>query len=400
LAERRRGGWDCAAAQAADATVLRLASGGTAMPKHLIFLVHGMGRYGVMENGEFKPDLKGWFEEATAALKDSYKTFVEADMGLGVAFDDRFTIVPVVYDGIFDKIRTAWAEQAEGWSQLGLGGDGFIESVQGVLKSADEDDFLWTHAADVALYAIPLVRDAVKMRVISIMLDKLSEVIGEGPFDTWSIVAHSLGTAVVHDSLLLLQHRALETFPNWLPPRSLCMVANVARALSNNDATAYDDVISPSGPGRPDHYLSANHELDPFTRIDPFRPTSGGWVAPGSRYRDVSGLSDYLLAADVVDWAKDRTNLNKFAALVPHGFTHYMRQPDVVLNLWCSLLSEAPGQWLAVKDAVRKANKAKLREDIAAELKVELSHIVSQAEALEEKTIGSYLKILQRLGGF
>lgn len=369
------------------------------MAKHLIFLVHGMGRYGRMDGGEFKPDTAGWFAEARKALEDNYDTFVKPGMGLGVEFDDRFEVVDVIYDDIFEKIRTAWATQAEGWKLLGLD-TGFVGKIQAVLQQKDEDNFLWTHVADVALYALPLTRDAVKMHVVDQMLGKLAEVIGAGPFDTWSVVAHSLGTAVTHDCLTLLQHHAEERFGNWLPPRALCMIANVSRALTNNDTTCYDDVIAPSGPGHPDYYLNANHELDPFTRIDPFRPMSGGWVAPGSRYRDVSGLNDFLLAEELVDWAQDWANFSKFAALIPHGFTHYLRQPDVTLNLWCSLLSRPPGQFLSVKDAVRAANQTKLRADIAADLKGELSHLVTQAEAQQEKTIGSFLKILERLESF
>lgn len=372
---------------------------GASMAKHLIFLVHGMGRYGHVDGGKFKPDTAGWFASARAALKDNYDTFIKGGMGLGVPFEDRFEVADVVYDDVFEKIRTAWSKQAEGWKLLGLD-TGFIGKIQSVLQQKDEDNFLWTHVADVAFYALPLTRDAVKMHVVSQMLDKLAKVIGDGPFDSWSVVAHSLGTAVVHDSLLILQHRAQKQFGDWLPPRSLCMIANVARALTNNDTTCYDEVIAPTGPGHPDYYLNANHELDPFTRIDPFRPTSGGWVAPGSRYRDVSGLSDFLLAKELVDWAQDWSDFSKFAALIPHGFTHYLRQPDVTLNLWCSVLSRPPSQFLAVKEAVRQANTAKLRDDIAADLRGELSHLVSQAEAQQEKTIGSFLKILERLESF
>lgn len=370
------------------------------MAKHLIFLVHGMGRYGRMADGAFKPDTEGWFKDAQAALRSSYDGFIAAGMGQGVAFDARFEVVNVIYDDIFEEIRAAYDKQADAWKTLGLT-DGIIGRIQSVLAQKNEDDFLWTHAADVAFYAIPLVRDAVKMHVINQMLDKLAKTVGAASlFDTWSVVAHSLGTAVVHDCLTLLQHRAREKFGDWLPPRALCMIANVARALTNNDASCYDDAVAPSGPGHPDVYLSANHALDPFTRIDPFRPTSGGWVAPGARYRDLSGLKDFLMAKEAVDWAKDWQNFDKFAALVPHGFSHYLRQPPVVLNMWCGLLARPPAMWLSVQDAVRQDNAATLRQDIAATLEDELSHLVGQAEAQAEKTIGSFLKILARLESF
>jgi hypothetical protein len=368
------------------------------MAKQIVFLVHGMGRYGRMQDGAFKPDQTGWFADVEGALEANYDTFIKAGMGKGVAFKDRFTLVRIEYDSIFETIRAAWKEQAESWSQLGLG-HGVIGDIQNVLKQKDEDAFLWTHAADVAFYAIPTVRDAVKMHVIDQILAKLTQAIEAGPFDTWSVIAHSLGTAVIHDCLLLLQHRAETKFGDWLPPRSLCMIANVARALTNNDAAAYDDAISPSGPGRPDYYLNCNHELDPFTRIDPFAPASGGWVAPGSRYRNLSTLSDYLLEKAVVDWAQDAKDFSKFAALVPHGFTHYLAQPAVVSNLWGCLLSQSPAHFPEVELAVRHANQGRTKDEIATILKNELSHLITQAEAAQEKTIGSFLKILQRAGG-
>jgi len=369
--------------------------------KHLIFLVHGMGRYGVFEDGAFKPNQKGWFAEAVSALRSSYDTFAKTGIGGGVDFDQRFDVVPILYDDVFEHVRTAWAKQAEAWTQLGLT-SGFIGQVRQVLEQKDKDAFLWTHAADVAFYAIPIVRENVKLAVVDQMLAELSKRISAGPFDSWTIIGHSLGTAVVHDSMRLLQHRAIETFQQWLPPRGVCMIANVARALSDKDATAYDEVMAPTDPTweRPGYYLNINHALDPFTRIDPFAPTTGGWVAPGSRYRNLSGLKDFLLTKEVIDWAEDRTDMDKFAALVPHGFTHYLRQPRVVSNLWCALLAKNVQIYgHGIETAVSGANQHVLRKDMGDFLEGELAHLLPQADAVKEKTIGAFLAILQGLGG-
>ncbi len=359
---------------------------------HYIFLVHGMGRYGRMDNGVFKPDQQGWFAETEKALKDSYDTYVKAGLGGGGAFEDKFTLVRVEYDSIFERIRTAWQEQANSWTQLGLPA-GIITEVQTVLQQKDQDNFLWTHAADVAMFVTPVIRPAVQMHVTTQILDKLAAVIADPDFDTWSVIAHSLGTAVIHDVMLTLQERSKEKFPDWLPPRSLCMVANVGRALCG-EAAAYNAALAPSGPGQPSYYVNCNHLLDPFARLIPYRPP---WQA--TRYRDLSNLAEFLLADEVIDWIQDRTDFGKFAALVPHGFTHYLRQPSVASNLWCSLLARPIADGSAIENAVRTDNQAKLRADLVAELQAKLAPVLAQAQQVENKTVTWFLEALKTWGG-
>jgi hypothetical protein len=370
------------------------------MSQHIIFLVHGMGVYGKMADGKYKPDVDGWFAEAEKGLKDVYETFIKTDpnYGGGTEFTNAFKIVRIEYDSILEHYRYAWEVQAKEWSKLGLGGD-FANAIRTFFEGNSASSFLWTHVADVALYVAPTLRAAVKAKVAADIVGGLRTELAAGNLGSWSVIAHSLGTAVAHDTLRdirqLIQGDPATAGTFW-PPRVICMAANVARVLTDEQATIYSDSLAPLGSHQPAGYISCNHELDPFTRIGPFAPAAGGWVASGNHFRNLSGLTDYYLTAQVVDWIASPTNFAKFAAAVPHGFTHYMRQPKVVACLWPALFGDPPDA--AIEPKVRAAyagdeaaaEKAKLQAQLATALQgVKVPDTLSSAFTQLIKVLGA-----------
>lgn len=377
------------------------------MTKHVIFLVHGMGRYGTFKDGKYKPDQEGWFDEAEKALAEIHDKFVKDTLGEGVAFKDRFKVVRIEYDSILDRFRHDWQLQAKEWGKLGL--TGLAADLRTFFQGNSDEAFLWTHVADVALYVAPTVRAHVQARFSKLVFEGLveaaKEVQQEGDVLRWSVIAHSLGTAVTHDTLARLEKLA-DKDPTlsavWTPPRVVCMAANVARVLTDDDLGVYGNELAPTGPDKPNWYLNCNHQLDPFVRVDPFAPTAGGWVAPGSAYRDLSGLSEYYLVEEVAEWLRDGEDLDKFAAVVPHGFTHYMRQPRVAAVLWPCLLGRPPFEWSPIiEPAVRKAYAADrrdaIRDAIAPELEKALAPLGSGPKTIKT-TLEGLSGVLKRLG--
>lgn len=359
------------------------------MANHTIFLLHGMGKYGkVDDKGVYKPDTEGWFAEAKATLSAIYDEHIKDRLGDKVAFDTQFKIVPINYDSVFDLYRYAWAKQAESWGKLseawaGLGLPGaWLDRTGKFLSGAGKDDFGWTHAADVLLYSVRLIREDVKSNVIL----QISSELEKNP-SSWSIMAHSLGTAVLHDTIGGIVARLGPKVQALTAPRVVCAVANVARALTDNDNDAYADWLAPSSEGfRPRSYINLNHELDLIARFDPFQPKVGQWLNNGA-YRNRSKLSEYYPDPKLLDW-KGVELTDAVARILPHGFTHYMNQPQAAAILWPLLLDSSPGaHYDAIYNSVREANEKKKDKAIKEALKRRIDEHLEDVSPEQEKIL-------------
>jgi len=346
--------------------------------RHILFLVHGMGVYGKVEDGRYKPDTAKWFDDAKAGLVKIYDEFIkDTIVGDGAEFDDLFVVEPIEYDSQLETYRAAWEEQAKMWKVFGLD-SGFAATIRKFFEGNSDDAFLWTHVADVLLYTARLNQDAIHPYVALQILQKLRERHQAADLGDWSIVAHSLGTAVMNDAApkLFADAKADPVLSAVLtPPQVICMAANVARALSPPER-AYDPLLCPSGPEGVLNYLSLSHTLDPFTRIRPFRPPVDGPPWSSHRYVALSGLSGYYLANEFIDWAQHYDQFDKFAAIVPHGFDHYMRQPKVVAQLWPRLRGFEPWEVPGIEEKVRESNEKLVRKAIEEPLRQALEQEV------------------------
>ncbi|USQ95000.1 hypothetical protein [Caulobacter sp. RL271] len=364
------------------------------MTRHILFLVHGMGRYGVWADGAYKPDQKSWFEECERELRANYARFIQDTVGAGAAFDDLFVVKPIEYDSILDHFRAVWETQSDAWSQLGVG-KGFIGGIQKFFAKNSDDAFLWTHLADVALYMAPTVRAHVQAHVATEITKVLAEALAAGRFSQWSVIAHSLGTAVTHDTVAQLARLTKTTWGKALgpipSPRALVMVANVARLLTDDAATLYADTLAPVGPRHPTYYISCAHVLDPFTRLAPFKPA---WTSP--RYRALARLDTYYLAPEVIDLLRPGENHNKFGQVAPHGFKHYLRQPEVTATMWPLLLAEDPADYPGVADAVLKAYLDEQKDALKAKLKPRLDDLLAHMPPADP-VLEKLLKLLKGL---
>jgi len=75
------------------------------MRKHVLFLVHGMGD-NVNDDGSVET---GWAENAEKTLKDLYDDYQILKL---VPFEERFEMVAINYDSIFNNLLKRWAEQS------------------------------------------------------------------------------------------------------------------------------------------------------------------------------------------------------------------------------------------------------------------------------------------------
>lgn len=293
------------------------------MGKHILFLVHGMGVY---VDGDGKP-ANAWHNKAQQAIVDAANRSETLDL-LSLKKDQilkKVQFEPINYDHIFNRLAGGWQKKGGELAKFpGFEGLGNIFANAAKLK----DNFLWTHAADVLMYKIPYVRNAVKHYVLS----QIMRVLNENDRPRWSIVGHSLGTAVTHDVIDLYEkiYRGEEVWAER--PDLVAMIANVSRILQSGGTSVYSSNTVPGPTGASRFFLSADHNLDPFTQIRKFRPPPTGPFS-GEAFISAHGL-DHIALPDNFDFGTAVQDVSEFIVNNnPHGFAYYMANPRVHLPL-------------------------------------------------------------------
>jgi len=250
------------------------------MAKHALVFIHGMGE-----------QTADWHQPALKVLSDAFPMY---DSFKGSSFLDFVEPIPVLYSDLFSELRETWKTDV-GQIKTILGAQldaadvpqrqSIEQQIDSVATSigAGTDTFVWTHAMDVVLYRFfKLVRQAVDIKVANQMLAAT-----DMKFSSWSIIAHSLGTAVTHNTLQKLYTTGLIAGQPPLKtqetrPRVLAMVANVSRVLQLPTVKVFSSKVMP-GPALQDRacdtYLNARHVFDPFMYPQPFEPDHT-WPTP------------------------------------------------------------------------------------------------------------------------
>lgn len=291
------------------------------MIKQYVFLFHGMGK---QVKGEWH---KPFIESFHSALQhySPYKGLSKKKIE-----EEHFKFIPINYDSVFEGYRKRWKKNANGVRDRVAAENKEIGRVFEWLGTSIEDDdkvetIFWDSLLDPLIwYGLPEARQAVVAKVNTQIGAALKTMYAEERTNTAHILAHSLGTSVMHDSLISLRH-----FPDheglfdpashkW---RTIGMIANVSRLLeskfkldANIPRNAYKAYNSILNPGSADsicaNYVNVRHRADPFTMPRRFNP--GDW--PTNAYSDIETV---------------RFNDIKLV----HSFTHYMENPRVHLPL-------------------------------------------------------------------
>jgi hypothetical protein len=284
------------------------------MSKHVLFLVHGMG---VHKKGS-------WANSVIKKLKDSskkYSYFRESKL------EDEVKFVPISYDNIISsEVLKKWQEDASKISDFakenGLEDNDALNWLKNAGKT--EKNFLWSHVADVIIYRFfRIYRVRIQMAVVKQIADEVDRQIREFRKARCSVLAHSLGTAVVHDSLHYLGTEKWGGSTNIIYPthwrfQSIFMIANTSRLLQT-EPKAYNSIVKP-GPNLDSgsyfcKYFNFRHELDPVPFPRMFDPV--GW---GSAYQS-------FVVRHYWNWDI-------------HGFEHYLDNPRVHIPILRAITSE------------------------------------------------------------
>jgi hypothetical protein len=297
--------------------------------KHIIFLVHGMGDFKEKWSTTVQA---GQTKSVQALIKEKYKSWPQVSW---VDFDNNFEFCEINYNKEFEALREQWKDSANklstALSAVGIS-DGIINKLTSFADFPSKDTFTNTHVLDVILYRyIKQITATVRSSVITQILAKLSEQSNSNKFK-WSIISHSLGTAVTHDALHALYTAKIDDLKaNNLGkitfPTAVIMLANVSHVLEN-DFPVYKSALAPGAPGRSEsacrRYLNIRHEWDPIPAVKKFNPTES-WPDPAVRNKNL--YKEVLLKA-----------INPPDARVVHDFEHYLDNPKCHAALFGALV--------------------------------------------------------------
>lgn len=343
------------------------------MAKHQIFLIHGMGNYD-----------NGWSLLMQEEIRKSFAAYRKLD---ALAMVDRFDLVEILYDDVFEKWRRMWKEDAAAaagaLSLLGLD-SGVAGKLVSLAQSTEGDDFFRTHVLDVVLYRyVKQFQEEVNQNLRRKILDHLN-AFPKGDLPQWSAVAHSLGTAVLHNTL-----HGMFTHPvdgvllgDAYMPAYLFMIANVGKVLWNLGGDFYSSKVKPHPTetmGLCWRYCNFHHELDPFVRVDPFNPPKSWFPEHVARER---------VFADVEIPKQDIQDLNV------HGLTHYWTYPPVHVEI----LRTVTGVPELISDAERNTALAKWRKHTLA--KKALNEAQDELRRLSKMKTDGWAEVVQRLFEF
>jgi hypothetical protein len=248
-------------------------------------------------------------------------------------------IEEINYDGVFERVRDDMSRFADRNSArlgaigslagIGLGLE-LAPKLAGMEKRFGSDRFFYTHFLDVVFYTTML---GGKVRVD--VARRIASLVAENPVTEIHVVAHSLGTAVVHDALALLYGRpstGSEDIPR-LDVRlhklaSVWMIANVSRLVHATTGLAdpLESTVRPGADGCTNFLANVRHEFDPFTWFARFDPgNDGSWISRESFARGYRTIET-----------------ESIRSLNTHDFSDYIENPAVSVPLLGKLVRLSP----------------------------------------------------------
>ncbi len=283
---------------------------------HTLFIVHGIGAHD-----------DNWADGIQALLQEKYAGIPsEAGQSLG----DFVTFKAVRYDQIFDKALARMAQKnaeiSSAVSALNLT-DTFFGKFSELVGKLGGENFFTTHALDVFFYRYTPLRGYVQALLAAEFLDALKPTRVENI--DWSIICHSMGTSVVHDTLHNLFTTKfkdsagveMQLNPSNQFIKLYAALANVSHLLEVKRAPAYRSLVRPrqagesaDGKGIIQNFINARHRFDPIALIRAFQPVQHWYQTHATRgFHNIELKAVYQ--ADV------------------HAFEHYLSNPKVYYPL-------------------------------------------------------------------
>ena len=274
------------------------------MENPVVLLIHGMGTHS-------DESIK---REFNSGLKQCLSFYDVNDFDV----NEHFKLETFNYSEYWDDKRKKFAEHLDNEIKDSLSlTPSLIQKIHEGIGEFDGDEFLYTHVLDVLFYLTGALREQQLVE----LADKLATVIKYHVNDTSSgnlvVVAHSLGTAFIHDALT-------QIYPKNLPPTtmgldqlwSVATVSRLTQFVTNKSDPKYSNVIDSSAdePGVCKKFYPVFNDFDPFC-----------WF---KRYQRLPNQGELLKTGYVRDLHKiygDKEGIR----INPHDLREYFADPEV-----------------------------------------------------------------------
>ncbi|MBA6340023.1 hypothetical protein H4J59_03265 [Colwellia sp. MB02u-10] len=274
------------------------------MNKPMVLVIHGMGTH---KSGETKKEIADGFNQAAA------------NFGLtNFDINEKVEFFQFNYSDFLDEIRLKDAAKAgELVKHIGLlQGHGLGEKSAAKLTEFfadfDENKIFYTHWMDVVYYGLMFWGEKIRVDLAKKINDLMIErELGNRKLH---IICHSLGTAVLHDTLAKLFRKDADItseIPQLDIDRfqidSLWTVANVSRLLNvlNDIADPNHSIVSSDNNGCAKLLFNVRNEFDPFTWFKRYdRPIEHGGrhiIVKTVRKVNTHDLKEYVKAPAVAE---------------------------------------------------------------------------------------------------
>jgi hypothetical protein len=243
-----------------------------------ILCVHGLGKH---EN-----DWVNTKDRDSKSLNDHFKCIWDSynsKYGFG-KYDDQIKLHSIHYDDLFEKMLDGWVEHLAAFKDLAFQddmlakhSDYFAEIAEKAEKAGKDEKFWRTHLVDLLLFAgIPSVKDMLITYTTEQMVKIINKETAEDLNSRFSVLCHSMGTAVTEKAIKTLQNHTVngETISGDLKFNTIALVANTSYLLSRSKGDFFQSNFKPSSShaGLCDFMFNVNHRFDPVGQTYPFKP--------------------------------------------------------------------------------------------------------------------------------
>jgi len=339
------------------------------MAKFTLFLVHGIGIH---------RDLS-WADETKDMLARAWDNSVDLDSTLY----DHIKIVPISYDEVFEDYLDDFANLGKAvfsdTLELSSNEKGELSNTL-IEHQVTDKHFLWSYLVDVVLYKMDIVKAEVNALVAKQLYEHISR---RSTADEFGIVAHSLGTRVINDTLQTIQSGSASQsnfYQQGYRIKFLMQISDVTDLFSlplNSDKHAPKDVYPH---GAFDYLRTVTNRFDPIARMIPTRLDH--W--PDGRVSELHmGRSVYQ---DILLEHVHETNV--------HGLTHYMLHPEITDEVFdlCGF-----GR-LLIEPSVRRREFPVLGPEVQPSLRTALRELINDAKAIADNSWQTYVNLVIRFG--
>lgn len=287
------------------------------MTKPTLLIIHGMGNH---TEQSFK-------QQFDSAMADVFKLYPSLSTK---AFADYVDVKAIPYNAFFEDYRNNFdgSDNKDKFANLMQGLPAttvtrIFKKILNLQSGIADDDFFSSHWLDVLFYRYSTIGTPVQIAVAKAVNQAIQDE--DGAARRVHVLGHSLGCAVLHDSLAKLYGEPSDDFPNPLSPvdhklGSLHFVANTSRLLQSF-IDVKKSVVKPDHDGCTRRYREYRHSLDPIARIKPFDPTgNGGWI---SHYPWEQG---YYKLKKLTSVTNQHGNM--------HSIEHYLFNPKTHLQIF------------------------------------------------------------------